>query len=459
MDNYLFITADGHPFPIIDRLQDEGKNVVVGLVENPPSEESKETDEKRHMLYDGILDIQPAESVMEFAASVPDKDQWFVMLDYGDLWPWSDRLREMGFSKGVFPTEEGYLLEKDRQRGKAFAKENYPGVTVADASEFKQVDEAIEFLENNPDKVFVLKSEGSEAETVVPETDDPDLAHRQVIGALASEKAEYEKGSFTLEEKIKRPIEISPVMVFWNGEALFSLVELENKGLGSGNIGRLTGGCQNLTIYTPLGCRLNEIAFPDVVHRAAKEQPGVGIYDAGLLFDGEKFCFTEFCGHRWGWDGIFSELSMCRDGEQSPFVSRHFDLMAEGKTPISNKFGVAVRLFQTQPDDKLANVYQDGYTMDWKDEVSQDLFLYCIRSEKDGEDKERFLSVGYRKDLGVAVGASDFWEAAVDQAYSACSGFAMTGTYYRPKFDFVSRDYFSSIPNRYRWLIHSGLID
>lgn len=453
MNNYIFITSDGHPLSIADRLRDEGKTVVVGMVDPPISKMSEEKNSRRLSLYDGIIEKQTAERVLEWMETIPNKDEWFVMFDYGDLWEISERVLEMGFRKGVFPTEEGYRLEEDRKAGKKFAEENYPDLKVIEANEFKAVEEALTFLEENQDKVFVLKSEGGEAETVVPATNDPELAHRQIVGALESERGEYEKDGFTLEEKIPNPIELSPVMVFWEGKPLFSLVELENKPMGSANIGRLSGGCQNLTLQTKLDCNLNQIAFPEVIHEMAKQQPGVGIYDAGLLYDGSNYRFTEFCGQRWGWDGIFAEIAMCRDSDGKNAVSRHFDGLADGENPLTCQYGVALRLFQTQPDPDHGGLYQGGYTMDWMDEVSDGLFFYCLKKEED-----RFVSVGYLKDLGVAVGASDYYRAAVDQAYFCARSFAMTGVYYRPKLDFLSTDYPTSIINRYHFLIHSGML-
>lgn len=459
MDNYIFITKDGAPLPIADRLKDEGKNVIVGMLKNEDSGASKDKDVKRLELYKNIIEVHDSEEVLKWMETLEDKDQWFVMFDYGDLWPQSERVLEMGFTKGIFPTEEGYELEEDREKGKAFAKEHYPDLVVDEAHEFSKIDEAIQFIEENTDKIFVLKSEGSNAETVVPLTTDTDLARRQIIGALKTDSAGYEKGGFTLEEKIKNPIEISPVMVFWDGEPIFSLIELENKPLGSGNIGRLSGGCQNLSIQTRLEAPINEIAFPKIVYEMAKKQPGISIFDAGLLFDGNDFLFTEFCSQRWGWDGIFSEISMSGDKNHKNATSRHFDLIAEGKNPLTFKFGASVRIFQTEPDNKEVDVYQDGYGMDWLTSVSDNLFFYCIRKEPgDAEHEDTFVSVGYEKDLGVATGAGNSLSEAINTAYKAAEGFAMTGAYYRPKFDFISRDYFTSIMNRYDWLVSSDLL-
>jgi phosphoribosylamine-glycine ligase len=454
--NYIFITRECDPLPIADRLQDEGKEVVIGRIdEGEPG--SKDRDECRKQLYDGILDIHDAEDVLKWMEPLKNKEEWFVMMDYGDLWEYSERALKMGFTKGLFPTKEGYDLEDDRQKGKEFARKNFPNLKVAPVNEFTKVADAIKFLNEQKDKIFVLKSEGSNCETVVPNTPDADLARRQIIGALLSEKADYEKG-LTLEEKIQNAIELSPVMVFWDGKPLYSVVELENKHLGSGGIGRLTGGCQNLTIRTPFDCELNRVSFPPIVYEMAKKQPGLGIYDAGLLFDGKQFVFTEFCSLRYGWDGVFSQIAMSGDQQHHNAASNHFELMAQGKNPLHWRYGAAVRGFQTEPSPKKTDCYQDSYGVDWLNSASDSLFFYCIRQEEtDGE--KRFVSVGYRRDLLAATGAADNASEAVDLAYKAIEGAAMTGLYYRPKFDMKSPAYFSSIWNRLDFLSSSGLIE
>lgn len=464
MKNYAFITRDFHILPVADRLLDDGKNVVVGMVQE---EENKKTpegkSEARLSLYDGILDKHDADDVIEWLEKLPDdeKGDWFLMFDYGDLYEYSERALKAGFTKGIFPTEEGYELEKDRTKGKEFAKKHYPALKVAEAHEFKKVDDAIKFLEEDKENIYVLKSEGSNAETVVPQTEDVDLGRRQVIGALRTEAKDYEKGGFTLEPRILKPVELSPVMLFWNGKPLFSLVELENKPLGAGNIGRLTGGCQNLSIRTPLDCELNKIAFPPIVYEMAKKTPGIGLFDAGLLYDGKEFFFTEFCAQRWGFDGIFSEIAMCGDEHGHGNAVNHFDKIAAGEMPLAHSYGAAVRLFQTEPDGKSPDMYQGGYAVDWMDEVSDQLFLYCIERKKveGGEEGYVFVSNGYEKEVGTATGTGDTAIAAVERAYVAAAGIAMTGLMYRPRFDFVSRQYFTSIWNRLDFLTTSGLLN
>ena len=148
---------------------------------------------------------------------------------------------------------------------------------------------------------------------------------------------------------------------------------------------------------------------------------------------------------------------MSGDAQHKNACSRHFDLLAAGRSPINWRYGAAVRLFQTEPDPKRADCYQDSYQMDWLNRVSDQLYFYCIRRE--GEDKEtRFLSVGYRRDLGVATGAANDFSTAIKLAYEAANGFAMTGVYFRPEFDFRSQAYPTSIMKRLDFLGQKGLL-
>ena len=60
--------------------------------------------------------------------------------------------------------------------------------------------------------------------------------------------------------------------------------------------------------------------------------------------------------------------------------------------------------------------------------------------------------------MGVATGSADDPQQAIEMAYAAVGKLAMTGLFYRPKFDFVSRDYFASIMNRLDFLQSSELL-
>ncbi len=453
--NFIFITRDFHILACADRLKDDGHEVVVGMIGDEIHKTPQAKHEARLSLYDKILDIHDADDVMGWAKKIDDKDEWFFFVDYNDMWEYAEKALEMGFKQGAFPTEDDYEIENDREKGKDWARKHYPELHVADVHEFKSVEEGISFLESQSGKIFVLKAESGEAETVVPETNDADLARMQVIGALNTDKSEYEKG-YCLEEKIKNPVELSPVMVFYNGEPLYSTVELENKQLGSGNIGRLTGGCQSLTIQTPIDCELNKIAFPKIVFEEAKKRVGLSLFDAGLLYDGERFNFGEFAGNRFGFDAFYANVAMSGDERGLENAGNYFGAVRQGKNPLRHKYGVCVRLFQTQPGKE--DMYAGGAFIDWLNEISDQLFCYCIEGKKLDNGKMGFISNPFEKEIAVATGTGDSVETAISNAYRCATGVAMVGLYYRPQFDFTSKAYFTSIWNRLDFLMESDLL-
>jgi hypothetical protein len=156
---------------------------------------------------------------------------------------------------------------------------------------------------------------------------------------------------------------------------------------------------------------------------------------------------------RWGFDGFFSEIAM------SGGASNHFDKISAGENPLKFNCGAAVRLFQTQPDDKRRGLYKDGYMISWKPEIDSQLYWYCIRREKSKvTGQNEIVSVGYAKDLGGATGVGSNSKTAIDMAYKAADNVAFTGLYYRPELDFVSRMYPTSIPNRVEFILKSGLL-
>lgn len=244
-----------------------------------------------------------------------------------------------------------------------------------------------------------------------------------------------------LEEKIANCLEVTPVMVFYNGEPVYSLIELENKEIGAGNIGPQKGGNLALSIRTPMDCAINNMAFPDVVHEMAKKHPGLAIFDMGLLYCDGVFYFTEFCAMRYGWDGIFSEMVMRDDGE--PFVGAYFQDIVGGNNPLINTYGASVRLFNIASEMEFTEQSEGGIPIHIDDGIENNLFLYRVKQKG-----KKIVSVGGRDLLGVATGSSNIMETAVGKAYDVVRGVTFDRLYYRPKFDFLSTDYQSSILNR-----------
>ncbi len=199
------------------------------------------------------------------------------------------------------------------------------------------------------------------------------------------------------------------------------------------------------------------MAFPKIIFEMAKKQPGLSIFDAGLLYDGKDFFFSEFCAMRHGFDGMFSQIAMSGDERGLNNAVHHFDAIAQGKSPLVHNYGAAVRLFQSEPHGEHADMYADHYAIDWLNEVSDQLFLYCLQREKIG-DEEIHVSNGFEKDVGCCTGTGDTHMAALNNAYRCAEGVAMVGLFYRPKEDLLSKSYFTSIGNRYDFLMESDLL-
>lgn len=448
---YVFFVYDPYPYPLIGHLLEEGQEVIVGVVKfldelKLPGVEDTETQERKRLrlsVYDGLVEKKTAETVLAELSKVPDKekDNYFIFFDFNNMYNISERVMKMGFKHGMFPTKFYFDMEKDREMAKKFVGKNYRGIELADARPFKKVSDGIEFLKRT-DMIYVLKSNGNTAPTLVPKGDDVEQARNQVIEQLKKYSGGYEQGGFMLEQKIPDPIEVTPVLVFYDGEPIYSLVELECKNFGAGDIGVQKGGNLALSCRTPLNCKLNRRAFPKAIYDLAKKQPGLAVYDIGLLYSEGKFYFTEFCGMRYGWDGIFSEIVM-RD-DNSPFVSRYFEDLKAKKSPLVKQYGASVRLFSISSSmGEDLDASQSGVSVKWKPTVKNNLFLYRVKKGGDG-----VVTVGGWDFIGVATGAGDTDEEAVKNAYEVIKGVEFDRLYHRPMFDFLSKDYKSSIPNR-----------
>jgi len=448
---YVFFAYECYPLPLAKHLLDEGNEVIVGIVRrlsqlNLPGVKDEETTEdrmRRLRVYDGLLYKETSNAVMERLRMVSPKERanYFIFFDYNNMYNLAEQLTAMGFRNGLFPTQYYYEMEKDRVKAKKFVKDNYPDIKVAESHDFKSIKDGIKFL-NEAKGAYVLKSNGDHANTKVPKTDDPEKAKKALIEALQDDRAGYEKGGFLLEEKIADCLEVTPVMVFWNGKPVYSLVEFECKELGAGNVGMQMGGNLALSVKTPMDCALNRMAFPKTVHDLARKQPGLSIYDMGLLYNGKDFYFTEFCAMRYGWDGIFSEMVMRDDGK--PFVGAYFTDIMQGKNPLLNEFGVSVRLFNLNGSLDTLYTSEDDVAVEWPAEVANNLFMYRIK-----QAKGKPVSVGGYSMLGAATGASNVLETAVGKVYDVVDKVSYDTKYFRPKFDFLSTDYKSSILNRY----------
>lgn len=452
---YAFFTFSGHSFPIAKRLVDEGNEVVVGQVARPELlkvsgwQGRKETPEERRRrlsLYDGmgVEKVDADELIRRLRADI---SSWFVVTDHNNLCEYGEKLLSLG-AMGFISNRADYDREKDRAAAKKFVEKNYDMLEVPESFALKSAADGIDLVSDS-DCCWVLKSNGNVGETIVPKTADVRLSHMEVLGALTTNAKDYESEGFVLERKIISPIEFTPELAFWNGEPIYSQVEIECKPIGAGDLGPDGGGAINLVVKTALDDPINTMFFPPAVYELAKSRKGLFIFDAGVLYDtsSDVYFFTEFAGNRWSWGGVFSELAMATEKNRN--ASEYFERVAAGKNPLRYNFGATVSLYSIVPDKKFPGLEQEGIPIYWR-RASED-YLWLVQARKD--ESGTIVSVGDGDPLlGYVSACGDSLAQCVNAVYNNVVGVSFREVVYRPRFDFLSRDYPSAILPRFEFL-------
>lgn len=329
--NYYVFTFSGEGLPIAKKLQDEGQNVTVAMIEDNKdiltkdekhNPEEKHEKERRMALYDGIVPkVSAKEAVSKIKAMSPEKQkETFLFFDFNHCFKYSEEL--MGTEcQGNFPTSKDREMEVSRDEAKAFVEKNYPSLKVAENQEFKSAKDGIKFLSESQD-AWVLKGMDEDAKTVVPDTNDPEQANPQVMQALETSGKSYEKSGYILEKMIPNLIEVTPEIHFYNGKPLATTMDIELKRFGGGNTSVMTGCSADLVFETEMESEINKMAFPPVVYEMAKKHKGWFVWDASILFDkdtGEAF-FGEYCPNRVGYNCFYSEMTLV--GSAKDFFER-----------------------------------------------------------------------------------------------------------------------------------------
>lgn len=457
--NFIVFTFDGTILPVAKKLEEEGNRVIVGIIQDkrdillPDEEYSPEDLEKkvkRLSLYDGVIDKFPAHKVLKVISKIKNKEDWIVLTDSNSNYNFTEKALELGFTKGIFPTQKDRSMEVNRNEAKEFVKEHYPDIKVAEVKTFKTIEEGIQFI-NESEDIWVLKSLGDDGETIVPDCEDEEACDLQLIAALEEMKSEYESHGYILEQKIQEVTELTPEIMFWDGVPVCVSLDIENKGIGAANTGIQTGCMQNLICRTDFEDRINKIAFPAIVHEMAKERKGLFVWDLSILIDKEdNLFFGEYCSQRFGWDCFPTELAMASNENNSKTATPFFAALINKKNPFRKQFGAGVRILNIGRGGKMI---EDG-VIECTGKAEQDTFLYEVKKNKEG----KYVSTNCGFDFAVVTSASDDKHECIEECYEKLDTVLFEGKYFRPKFDFCSYEYHTSIMRRYDYAIMSGLI-
>jgi hypothetical protein len=455
---YVIFGFEGNSFSLAEHLIQEGQEVLVGQVDNITNTLTdkekrahiiEEPDDKKKRLkrYNNILPKISAEKLMKYLKKVRNPSEYFIFFESNNLFYYAEQLKSYGF-QGNFPTQEDRLFEVDRDKAKEFVKQYYPQLKIVQKKTFKKISDAREFLKTTQD-IWVLKSQTDSIPTFVPETSDSNLAKKQVIETLEVFKEDYEASEFFLEKKINSIIEVTPEKYYYNGKPICTTINFENKFLGSGNISMQVGCAGDLVFPIELESTINTICFPPIVDKLAQQHSGFFIWDASILIDPETddMYFGEFCPNRPGYNSFFTEV------EQAPSVHDFFELLVQGKSPFTETtVGVSLMLFNLLRDQNGQILSDASIEIDKK--ISSHTWSYDIYKKN---EKDSLRTIGYDDHLSPVTASGKSIEEAVNNLYTYVEGFAMTRVYYRPKFDFISKEYSSSLLNRLAYCMKKKL--
>jgi hypothetical protein len=446
---------------VAKRFQDEGGKVIVGVIEDmkdiflpmeldamekegkDPSDEGKDGEKKKRLKsFEGILDINTADSVVEYLKKQDNKDEWFVFCDMNYTFKYAEQLAEF-MPHGNFPTAEHRELEVDREKAKQFIENNYPDVSKDEHHEFSNIEEAKKFLETSDD-IYVLKGDSLDAPTVVPPTDDPEVAKQLLIEALDKNQESYNAGGLILELKLEDAIELTPERMFYNGKELCTSLDIETKRKYAGDVGGELVGCgTDLIIATNPKDKLNQMAFPDVVSHLAHDARGLFIWDLSLLISKRtgKAYPGEFCANRPGWNAFMTEV----EGME---VIKFFNDIVVGKNPMEGKkLSASLRVFNDSEDEDVKIIYPP--------EIEKSVSPMYVMMKK-GE----LITTGYCADTCIVTGHGDTFQSCADDLYEKASKIALATKKwgYRSKGDFLDGGYGTSLVMRYNYAVQKELI-
>jgi hypothetical protein len=269
-----------------------------------------------------------------------------------------------------------------------------------------------------------------------------------VIEALNKDASTYESEGFILELLIPSVMEITPEKIYYDGVPLAVTIDIENKPIGSGNISIQTGCAADLFFPIADTDRIAQIAFPPIVDELAKKHKGLFYWDASILInkrDGKMY-FGEFCPNRPGYNSSFTEYAQCGS------VHEFFEKVVQKKNPFNlGTVASSIRIFNLHRDNDTQQTL-GGLTIDFAPEVEKDIWLWDVRKKG-----KKMVNVGYGDIIAVITGSGDSVEEAVNRMYRNLEKFSFLGAYYRPKADYVSLGYSTSILNRLNYGMERGL--
>jgi len=139
-----------------------------------------------------------------------------------------------------------------------------------------------------------------------------------------------------------------------------------------------------------------------------------------------------------------------------PTIHSFFESVVSGKNPFTlGTVGVSLMLFNLLQDPET-NLSLPDLAIHIPKGIEKHVWMYDVYRKK---DNDTYYTTGYDKHLAPVTASEKTFSESVDAMYKYVKQFDMNDVYYRPKFDFVSKEYSTSLLNRLDYCVRNKLFD
>ncbi|MFH1404059.1 MAG: phosphoribosylglycinamide synthetase C domain-containing protein [Candidatus Altiarchaeota archaeon] len=362
---------------------------------------------------------------------VPKIDEWESEVAWADVIVFDDVLGQGTIAKKL--RDEGNLvvggtpytdmLEDDRSFGQEELRSK--GVSIIPHQNFKSFDDAIRFVEENPNK-YVIKPSG-EAQNkkqllYVGEEDNG----RDVIQVLNHYKQvwSHKIKEFQLQKRITG-VEVA-VGAFFNGNEFIKPINVnfEHKKLFPGNIGPATGEMGTSMFWS----NPNKLFYSTLekMEMKLKEENYVGYVDINCIVNSNGVYPLEFTT-RFGYPAIFIQ----QEGMINP-IGEFFHMIAAGENPqlkVRNGFQVGVRIIMPPypfTDQEAFDTHSKEAVIIFKKPNKEGVHIEDVK-KVDGE----WVVAGTNGVVVTVVGCGQTMNQARSRAYKRVNNIILPNMYFR----------------------------
>ena len=403
--NFLFVSIDGLITDVAWQILKEGHNVKYSI-------ENKEERE----VGDGF---------------VPKVDDWKKEVDWADVIIFDDvlgqgkkaqKLREEG-KNVIGGTPYTDRLEDDRAFGQEELKKH--GVPTIPSWNFTNFDEAISFVQENPDR-YVIKPSGeiqiSKGLLFVGEEEDG----KDVVRLLEDYKKAWGKKikAFQLQKRVPG-VEVA-VGAFFNGkDFIYPInVNFEHKKLFPGNIGPSTGEMGTTMFWSGPNSLFNSTLKK--FESKLKEEKYVGYIDINCIVNSKGIYPLEWTS-RFGYPTIFIQ----HEGMLNPIGEFMYGMSKGNSNKLKTKSGFQMGVRVVVPpfpfrDQETFNVYSKDTIILFKKPIKEGVHIEDVKLFND-----EWVITGTSGVVLVVCGTGSTMKSTQNQTYNRINNILIPNMYYR----------------------------